>query len=222
MPTIIRFDDLAANTPVSNQFQDKGIIFREGTTSDNPGAPSARNILRAVDLLHEVGGDTPARVGGVFTDPDHAQIGVFVVLRPESVSGGSARLTAFNNINAEIASIRIDVPAGQLAQFGEIFSPEKNIASFSVDGFHSETNGFVGIDNVTFDTVPDPCQAIVDAVTALEEQIENLEEGLHNGEIPLPPRTPEAIAKVRNFIGQLQGKLNRERVVLMRCRAANP
>jgi hypothetical protein len=30
MPTIIRFDDLAANTPVSNQFQDKGIIFAGG------------------------------------------------------------------------------------------------------------------------------------------------------------------------------------------------
>jgi hypothetical protein len=39
MPTIIRFDDLAANTPVSNQFQDKGIIFTEGPPAIIQGRP---------------------------------------------------------------------------------------------------------------------------------------------------------------------------------------
>jgi hypothetical protein len=68
---------------------------------------------------------------------------------------------------------------------------------------------------------PDPCQPILDATAALEEEIQNLEEALRNGEIP-PPRTPEAIAKVRAFIAQLQRRLTHERSLLAQCRAANP
>jgi hypothetical protein len=149
--------------------------FCRGITNANPGAPSATNILKAQDTPTE-GDNTLASVEAFFIDPHHERIGVSVVLRPESVSGGSARLTAFNNNNSEITSIRIDVSAGQLANFGEILSPEKNIASFGVSGFHSKTSGFgfMGIDNVTFDTVPDPCQAVVDTITGLQEEIENL------------------------------------------------
>jgi hypothetical protein len=69
---------------------------------------------------------------------------------------------------------------------------------------------------------PDPCQSIIDAVAALQEDIDNLLEALRSGEIPPPPRTPEAIAKVRAFIVQLQDRLARERRLLAQCKGANP
>jgi hypothetical protein len=162
-----------------------------------------------------------ASVEGSFTDPHHARIGMFVVLKPGSASGGSAQLTVFKFNSSNIFSITIDVPPGQLASFGEISSPIKNIAGFKMSGSAAETSSFMGVDNVTFDTVPDPCQSIIDATASLEQKIDDLEEALRNGEIP-QPRTPEAIANVRAFIAQLEHRLASERVLLTNCRAANP
>src|ERR1700730_16458485 len=131
---IINFDELPANTIVRDEFRDQGIIFLMGITNDNPSAPSARNALQAEVEISTVEMGPVASVEGSFTDPHHARIGMFVVLKPGSASGGSAQLTVFKFNSSETSSITIDVPPGQLASFGEISSPIKNIAGFKMSG----------------------------------------------------------------------------------------
>jgi hypothetical protein len=123
-----------------------------GTIRQDPSAPSPGQILEATDLDLRTPEFPVASISGKFTDPRHAQIGVYIILVQGAQFGGSAALFVYDINNNEIAFQVAQAPVGQRAMYIEIFSPANNIAQFKVSG----GDPFFGIDNLTFDDLTAP------------------------------------------------------------------